>query len=91
MTQHVFTVYDAKAEAYLSPFVASTYGIAERMFTELVNTTDHTFNRHPADYTLYVCGQFDTHTAQINQTELKPIITGLAALKPSNTAVPISL
>lgn len=81
MTQHTFAVFDAKADAYLAPFTAGTYGIAERMFSDLVNSDGHQFNRHPADYTLYVIGTFDTHTAQIISTELKPIVTGLQALE----------
>lgn len=79
MTQHVFSVYDSKADAYLAPFTANTYGLAERMFVDLVCNEGHQFNRHPEDYTLYQIGQFDSHTAQVNSTELTVIITGLQA------------
>lgn len=67
MTQHIFCIYDAKAEAYLAPFTANTIGLAERMFSDLVNSPGHQFNSHPADYTLYRIGTFDTATAELAQ------------------------
>lgn len=79
MTQHIFTIHDSKAEAYLAPYMASTYGIAERMFTELVNTNGHQFNKYPADYTLYCVGKFDTQNAMLKPTDLTVIITGIQA------------
>lgn len=88
MTNHTFAVFDSKADAYLAPFTALTYGIAERMFTDLVNSDGHQFNRHPQDYTLYLIGAFDTHTAQLHSVELKPIISGLQALNPSTDSIP---
>ena len=89
MTQHIFAVFDAKADAYLAPFQASTFGIAERLFSDMVNQQGHQFNRHPADYTLYVIGRFDTHTALLESVELKPIITGLQALDDSRDSIPL--
>lgn len=79
MTSHVFSVYDAKSEAYLPPFTASTYGIAERLFSDLVGEPGHQFNKHPADYTLYVIGTYDSATAHMETVALTPLITGLAA------------
>lgn len=80
MTQHVFSVYDAKAEAYLMPFTANTYGIAERMFSDLVNQQGHQFNRHPQDYTLYRIGIFEGETGLIEHREHSPIAGGLSVL-----------
>lgn len=69
MTQLVFSVYDAAAEAWLSPFVAKTAGIATRMFDELVNQDGHQFNRFPTDYQLFQIGQWDEQTGHM---ESKP-------------------
>lgn len=80
MTTHVFSIYDAKAESYLPPFTTHTYGIAERMFTDMVNTPEHQFNRHPEDYTLFAIGSYDDQTAHMTSTELTPIINGLQAI-----------
>lgn len=57
--QLIFTVYDQKAQAYLSPFVTKTKGLAIRMFEELVNQAGHQFYKFPADYTLYCVGLWD--------------------------------
>lgn len=81
MTNHVFAIYDSKAEAYLSPFPATTYGLGERMFSDMVNSPGHQFNRHPEDYTLYVVGKFDTHTGQLGSIEHTVVITGLQAIQ----------
>ena len=89
MTQHIFAVYDSKAEAYLAPFTAGTYGIAERMFSDLVNQNGHQFNRHPADYTLYVIGTFDTANAELSSKVLVVIITGIQALDDARDSIPI--
>lgn len=83
MTQQIFTVYDSKAEAYLSPFAANTPGLAERMFTDMVQTQGHQFALHPEDYTLYRIGTYDTHTASIAPTEHSVVISGLQAANHS--------
>lgn len=85
MTQHMFAVYDAKAQAYLAPFPANTHGIAERMFADLVNADGHQFNRHPADYTLYKIGTFDTDTSELTSCELQPLATGLQVRHDADT------
>lgn len=86
MTQHVFTIYDSKAEAYLSPFTANTVGLAERMFSDMVNQPGHTFNLHPEDYTLYRIGTYDTSDAALSQTEYSVVINGLQAV-PHGTQI----
>lgn len=91
MTQQVFTVYDSKAEQYLQPFVTNTVGVAERMFTELVNSEGHQFNRHPADYTLYRIGTFDSHDAVLAPSPMTAICTGLAVSRSEANALPFEV
>ncbi|AXL14682.1 nonstructural protein [Microviridae sp.] len=55
----VFTVRDAKAEAYMSPFYMKTRGEALRAFMDTVGNPDHLFSKHPEDYSLYALGAFD--------------------------------
>lgn len=81
MTQQVFTVYDSKAEQYLAPFVTNTVGVAERMFSELVNQDGHQFNRHPEDYTLYRIGTFDSHDAVLAPSPMTAIATAISLLR----------
>jgi len=66
MIHNVFTVYDAKAEAYLPPFILPKISMAKRTFSDCVNSNDHQFGAHPEDYTLFTIGTFDDETAQYN-------------------------
>ncbi len=55
----VFAVFDAAAEAYLTPMFFETKGMAIRAFVDACNGEDHAFGRHAADYTLFHIGFFD--------------------------------
>lgn len=59
MEHHVFTVHDAKAEAFLPPFCLHQIGMAVRAFADAVNGADHQFAKHPEDYVLFRIGTFD--------------------------------
>ncbi len=63
MILKVFTVYDEKAHAYLPPFFLPREEQAIRTFTDCVNAEDHQFGKHPHDYTLFGCGEFNDNTA----------------------------
>ena len=60
MKAGLFSVYDVKTEAYLPPFVALTFGEAERRFKDLVDSPDTLFHRHPGDFMLFKVGDFDS-------------------------------
>lgn len=77
MIQHVFTVFDSKAAAYLLPFYAQTKGVAIRNFTEAVNNPEHQFAKHGEDYTLFELGFYDDINASFQLHET-PISIGLA-------------
>ena len=66
MIHNVFTIYDAKAEAYLPPFILPKISMAKRTFSDCVNSQDHQFAAHPGDYTLFTIGTFNDETAQYN-------------------------
>ncbi len=61
----IFTVYDDKAEAYLSPFFLNSIGEAIRAFSELANDENHAFCKYPADFTLFEIGVFDNCSCSI--------------------------
>lgn len=63
MILKIFTVFDCKAESYLPPFHAGSTGLALRSFADAVNRSDHFFNKHPSDYTLFEIGEFDDQSA----------------------------
>lgn len=60
----VFTVYDEKAEAYLTPFYLQKEGQAIRAISDCVNDVNHAFCRNASDYTLFCLGTFDEDTAE---------------------------
>lgn len=78
MILKIFTVYDAKSEAYLTPFFALANGQAIRSFEDSANEVGHAFNKHASDFTLFVIGEYDDAHAKI--TPYSSIINlGLAA------------
>jgi len=66
MIHKIYTVFDAKAEAYLLPFMLPTKGLAIRSFSELVNDPNHNFGKYPEDYTLFECGAYDDSTCKFD-------------------------
>ncbi len=63
MLQSIFTVYDEKAKAHLSPFFRHNSEMAIRDFTDCINRQGHNFNNHPSDYTIFLHGSFDDENA----------------------------
>lgn len=59
----IFSIHDSKAEAYLPPFYCRAEGEAIRNFQTAINTQDHAFNAHAADYTLFYLGDWDETSA----------------------------
>lgn len=58
MVLYVFSVFDAKAEAYLRPFFAETKGLAVRSFRDAANDPTEEMCKHAEDYTLFRIGWF---------------------------------
>lgn len=63
MIHFKFSIYDAKASAYLPPFILPRQEMATRVFADCCNSDDHQFAKHPADYTLFCLGTWDDETA----------------------------
>ena len=66
MILKTFSVYDSAAGAYLQPFFAPTVSVAMRSFSDAVNDPNHQFNKHAADYSLYLLGDFDDSDASFS-------------------------
>lgn len=75
MKLKIFTIYDQKAKAYITPFFLPEEGMAIRTFSDCVNDKDHQFGKHPQDYTLFNIGAFADNTAQIHMNDA-PITLG---------------
>lgn len=65
MKLEVFSVYDEKAKAFISPFILPTTDVAKRTFADCSNDVGHAFFRNPSDYTLYHVGSFDSLSGEI--------------------------
>jgi len=62
MVLRVYSIRDAKAEVYNTPWFAKTHGEAERSFQQLTRDGKSTVNQFPEDYDLYYLGQYDDQT-----------------------------
>lgn len=77
MIYGTFSIYDSKAEAFLPPFILPKTTMAQRAFSDCVNSPDHQFANNPADYTLFHLGFFDDESAKFNAHDT-PQSLGLA-------------
>jgi len=74
----IYCIYDSKAEVYSkSPFVCPSRPDAIRGFESECNSKDSTFNKYPADFTLFEIGSWDERTGTIDLYGAK-ISVGLA-------------
>jgi len=64
MNHKIFTIYDSKAQAYLTPFFLHEDGMAIRVFADCVNDKNHQFGKHPEDYTLFNIGSWSDNKAK---------------------------
>lgn len=59
MKVHVFSILDEKSLVFSQPFFMQSKGAAVRAFSDLVQDKSTSIAKHPADYRLYVIGEFD--------------------------------
>lgn len=93
MTQRLYTVYDEKAEAFLPPFFVPAHGIALRAFKDCINSKDHQFGKHPADYTLFYLGDWDDVTCHFRLIDRKSLGNGVEFREinvPDNLELPFN-
>lgn len=61
----LFSVFDAKAGAFLPPFFLPAEPVALRTFGGCCSDPGHSFGQFPGDYTLFRLGTFDVASAAI--------------------------
>lgn len=71
MKLKIFTVYDSKLEAYMTPFFMQKKGEALRAWHSTVNDASTSFAKYPGDYTLFEIGEFDDETGNFTSHESK--------------------
>lgn len=65
MILEVYSIRDAKAEYFNTPFFQKTKGEAIRNFSNAVNDEKTQLNQHPEDFDLWKIGQWDDQKGQI--------------------------
>lgn len=65
MIKKIFSVYDAKAQAYNDPVFLPNQAIAERSFRIAANDPKSFIGQCPTDYTLFYLGEFDDETGRM--------------------------
>lgn len=55
----IYSVYDSKAGAYITPIYAVTDGVAIRMFQEAATDENHDFYKYAGDFTLFKLGEWN--------------------------------
>lgn len=77
MKLEVYSIRDAKTEAFNTPFYARTNGEAKRMF---INSADNgNFAKHHGDYQLFHLATFDDNTGEFHPMVPNMIMTGTEA------------
>lgn len=78
MKLKVFSIRDAKAEAFMRPFFSPTVGLAKRSFADLVNSGNgEPVAKHPEDFCLFELGEFEELTGRLIELA-QPVSHGIA-------------
>lgn len=75
MEMFLYSIYDLKAEYYMSPVMLRSDAEAIRMFDDMCGDESHPVGKHPADYVLYRLGGYDQYNGMI-LPELKELRYG---------------
>lgn len=89
MILEVFTVFDAKIKAFMSPFYERSIESATRAFDDACNKPDHPFYAHPEDYTLFHLGSYDDQAGSFTCPAAPTAIVKAAQLRRSPSLTPI--
>lgn len=77
MIYKIFSVWDAKLEAYMQPFFSPTIPSGIRAFTDAATDPGSMLHKHPGDFSLHHIGEFDDGTGTL--TDINPIALGNGA------------
>lgn len=88
----LYSIYDVKAKAYGSPFLAINSDLAVRCFMDLLRSPgESAWSSYPQDFALYHIGTFDNGTARLDSSQPQLIALGASLVPGANApGVPIS-
>lgn len=85
MDLHIYSIYDAKAEAYIQPFFATNEGMAKRMFHKAANDPETDFYKYAQDYTLFFIGFFSQSTGILHPNKAPETLGGALEFKETSS------
>lgn len=91
MKTRMFTIYDAKAEAFMPPFFAQNTGLAVRMLRTTMLDGQHPFSLYPEDYALFDLGEFDQSGASFELLKSPVRVCTALELVPSTSEMRVDL
>jgi hypothetical protein len=77
MIYKIFSVWDAKTEAYMQPFFSPTLGSGIRAFMDASSDPQSIIAKHPGDFSLHHIGEFDDATGTL--VDVNPVALGTSA------------
>ena len=77
MKLKMFSIFDQKAEVYMTPFFKNQIGEALRDFFDLVNDDQSRINKHPEDYSCFYLGEVDDQNGSVEGNK-QPVNIGNA-------------
>lgn len=84
MILKMYSLYDNATKAFAHPFFMNTDNEAIRAVASLTTEDDHALAKHPADYSLFLVGEWDSTTGTIDN--FNGVTTNLgSALAIANT------
>jgi len=90
MKQEIYSIRDAKADNYGTPFFMNNEGLALRAFNDLAQDESSTVHNHPEDFSLYHIGIFDSESGEVKATETPKFVANAPARKQNDRA-PVSI
>lgn len=88
MMLKIYSIRDAKAEVFNTPFFQKTHGEAERNFRTICNDDKSTVNKYPDDYDLYYLGDYDDNSGKLSPLDTpQHIIKAIQCVETSSKRV----
>lgn len=78
MKLEIFSMYDQRAGAFITPFFLPNLAMALRGIKSAAESETHMFHKHPNDFALYKLGSFDDSSAKL-ETLMQPEHIGLVS------------
>lgn len=83
-----YSIFDAKVHTWSRPFFELTAGAAVRTVSQVLRDPGSMLSAHPADFSLWFCGEFDEDTGQlvpVAPVSMGPVTQWLPQQAPSDT------